>query len=68
MNTYKSSAKKVDAARRVANPNPGTAPIKETDSTKTTFTGAQIAAMSDAEFIRREDEIQQAQMEGRVLP
>lgn len=68
MNTYKSSANKADAARRVASPdNTGTGTVKNMDSQKPTFTGAQIHAMSDAEFIRREDEIQLAQMEGRVL-
>jgi len=68
LNTYKSSAKKVDAARRVASPNAGTSAIQTIDSNKPSFTGAEIAAMSDAEFIRREPEIQQAQMEGRVTP
>ena len=68
INQYKASTNKVEQARNLAAPRVGTAAIKTTDSNKPTFTGAQIAAMSDEEFIRREAEIQQAQMEGRVLP
>lgn len=68
INQYKAATNKVDQARNLAAPRVGTAAIKTTDSNKPTFTGAQIAAMSDEEFIRREAEIQQAQMEGRVLP
>ena len=66
LNTYKSSAKKVDAARRSSSPNNGSGTVNTTNATKRDFTGAEIAAMSDAEFIRLESEIQQAQMEGRV--
>lgn len=58
----------VDAARQIANPNVGTAVIKTPNSNKPTFTGAEIAAMSYAEFTRREPEILLAQQEGRVLP
>lgn len=66
--TYKSSApSKVDDARRMGAPNAGSSVIKNIDSGKPTFTGQQIHDMSDAEFIRREAEIQEAQMDGRVF-
>lgn len=71
VSTYKATVatkpNKTEEARRVSAPNTGSAPIKTIDANKPTFTGQQIADMSDAEFIRREAEIQEAQMEGRVF-
>jgi len=63
---YKGTPTMTDVANQIANPPVGSAVIKNTDPTKPTFTGAQIAEMSYEEFIRREPEIQLAQMEGRV--
>ena len=64
---YKGTPTKVDVANQIANPFVGSAVIKNTDPNKPFFTGAQIDAMSYAEFTRRESEIQEAQRDGRVV-
>ena len=66
LSQYKNAPNAVSEVQKIAAPNIGTASVKTTNNTPPSFTGAEIAAMSDAEFIRRESEIQQAQMEGRV--